>query len=117
MPRRRKTTDIEKKVGSWLRENGLKFKREFRIDYFPVDFYLPEEKLVIQTDGCYWHFTQCDCNKGKIPSTRQKTQIVKDKSCNGVLFARGLKVVRLPGCQVIKNWDQCEIKILNALKR
>lgn len=113
---KRKTTDIEKKVGSFLRETGVYFKREHRVDNFHVDFFIPSVKVVIQTDGCYWHYNKCDCNKGKTPNNTQIGQMIRDKSCNGVMRSRGYKVLRLWGCRIRNNWEECKEEILQTIK-
>lgn len=114
--RGKKTTDIEKKVGSWLRGQKINFRREYRIDYFSVDFFIPSSKLVIQTDGCYWHYNSCDCNKGRKPTNTQMAQTLRDKACNGVMRARGYKVLRLWGCKILNDWETCEKQIVESLQ-
>jgi len=113
---RRKATSIEKAIGSFLRKNNTYYRREFKIDFFHVDFYIPSSNLVIQTDGCYWHFHQCEENAGKIPTGKQLTQMHRDKACNGVMTSRGYKVLRLWECEIINDWEGCEQKILKSLE-
>ncbi len=51
---RRKQTDAEKKLWAVLRNRqlaGVKFRRQFPIDKYIVDFYAPECKLAIEADG------------------------------------------------------------------
>jgi len=113
---RRKATGIEKTISSWLRQKGIYYRREYRIGFFNVDFYIPSANLVIQTDGCYWHFNNCKCNVGKKPTGKQLAQKERDKACNGVLFSKGYKVLRLKECDIINNWTECEKRILSFLK-
>ena len=113
---RRKATSIEKSVNSFLKENNIYFKREYRVGFFNVDFYIPGSNLIIQTDGCYWHFHQCEANQGKSPTDKQLTQINRDRSCNGVMLSKGFKVLRLWECEMNKDWEGCKQKILKALE-
>ena len=57
-----KTTELPmKKI---LDDLGYKYKHPYPIHglkhFFPVDFFLYEEKIIIETDGIYWH-----CHPGK----------------------------------------------------
>jgi DNA mismatch endonuclease (patch repair protein) len=113
---RNKSTDIEKFLAGWLKKNNIYFKKEYRVDYFSVDFYIPSKKAVIQTDGCYWHFNPCRCNKGKTPTSQQVTQMMRDKSCNGVMASRGYKVIRLWECDIKNNWKECEKRLKKSLE-
>lgn len=113
---RRKATGIEKKISKWLKVNGIYYRREYRIGFFNVDFYIPSANLVIQSDGCYWHFNACSCNVGKKPTGKQLAQQARDKACNGVLYSRGFKVLRLKECDILNNWEECERQIRSYLK-
>jgi very-short-patch-repair endonuclease len=51
---RKNQTDAEKKLWSVLRSrqlNGIKFRRQFSIDRYILDFYAPEYKIAIEADG------------------------------------------------------------------
>jgi very-short-patch-repair endonuclease len=51
---RRNQTDAEKKLWSFLRNrslNGLKFRRQFSVGKYILDFYCPELKIGIEADG------------------------------------------------------------------
>jgi len=111
-----RATSIERKVAEWLGDNNIYYRTQYRVDHFSVDFFIPSVNLVIQTDGCYWHFNPCDCNVGKMPSGKQQTQLLRDQACNGVLLSRGLKVLRLWECNINNNWEQCAESILKALE-
>ena len=111
-----KSTSIERKVAKWLTNSNIYYKPQFRVGYFSVDFYIPKGNLIIQTDGCYWHFNHCSCNVGKVPTAKQNAQHFRDKSCNGVLLSRGHKVLRLWECDINNDWEGCTQKILKALE-
>ena len=57
---RRKSTKAEKILWEYLRNRnlaGFKFKRQYSVDSFIIDFYCPKVKLGIEVDGEV-HFTE-----------------------------------------------------------
>jgi len=51
---RKNQTDAERNLWSVLRNrqlNGIKFRRQFSIDKYILDFYAPEHKIAIEADG------------------------------------------------------------------
>jgi very-short-patch-repair endonuclease len=51
---RKNQTDAENKLWRILRSrqlNGIKFRRQFSVDRYILDFYSPEHKLCIEADG------------------------------------------------------------------
>ncbi len=51
---RRDQTFCEKIVWSYLRDRktlGCKFRRQYSVDHYVIDFYCPELKLAIELDG------------------------------------------------------------------
>lgn len=51
---RRAMTDAEKRVWIFLRKRqvkGIKFRRQYSIDQFIIDFYCPQLKIAIEIDG------------------------------------------------------------------
>jgi len=77
---------------------GRKFRRQSSIKSFIVDFYCPEEKLVIELDGDF-HFD----NKA-IKDDEKRTLILKKE---------GLKVIRFENQEVLLNLDS----VLSKIKR
>jgi very-short-patch-repair endonuclease len=56
---RKNQTNEEKLLWQHLRKkqlNGIKFYRQYSIDYYIADFYAPKLKLAIELDGAH-HFT------------------------------------------------------------
>ena len=78
---------------------GLKFKRQFSIGRYIVDFYCAELKLVIEIDG--------DSHIGK-----EKY----DKERENVLKSYGLKVVRFKDDDVKINFDLIETEFNEIVK-
>ncbi|HHT9120572.1 MAG TPA: endonuclease domain-containing protein, partial [Candidatus Hypogeohydataceae bacterium YC41] len=68
--------------------NGLKFRRQYGIDDYTVDFYCPELKLAIEIDGdVHIH----------------NPRIIYDEQRQRYIEALGIKVLRYTNIDVIKN--------------
>lgn len=115
--KKHKATSIEKKIEKFLKELGVVYKKEYRIECFPVDFFIPKYKVVIQADGCYWHFCNCECNEGKKPTPVQKKQMYSDAACNKILKGLQYKVIRLKECEINNDWDRCKNRIKRLLRK
>ena len=107
----RKVTDIEDLMAQLLKELGLKFKREYYIGNYPVDFYLPDYKLSIQTDGC-WHHSHKNCKLAagkKYP--RQVFQVRRDKACMAYHKHVKISILRIRECTLKGDRD----KVINII--
>ena len=52
----RKETNPERLVRKWLENNGVNFRQEIGwLKKYYTDFYLPDEKVIIEVFGDYWH--------------------------------------------------------------
>ena len=69
---------------------GLKFRRQHGIGPYIVDFYCPEQSLVIEVDG---------------DSHTNADQIVKDRQREQYLQSLGLCVIRYINDDIVKNLD------------
>ena len=69
---------------------GLKFRRQHGIGPYIVDFYCPEQSLVIEVDGD----SHADAN-----------QILKDRQREKYLQSLGLHVIRYINDDILKNLD------------
>ncbi len=70
---------------------GRKFRRQFSVDSYVLDFYCPEEKLAVELDGAH-HFT---------PEGLQH-----DEKRDAFLKRRGITVLRIENEKVFKNTGQ-----------
>ncbi len=93
IPRRRdlrhNQTDAEKKLWQALRSRqfeGLKFRRQYSVGPYILDFYCPEKKLCIELDG-----------------GQHATNIDHDKQRSQYLTGLGMTVVRFWNNDVLKN--------------
>ncbi len=76
---------------------GRKFRRQTSIGSFVVDFYCPEEKLVVELDGDV-HF-----NEEAIEYDKERTEYIE---------SLGLRVIRFENNEVLKNTEF----VLNKIK-
>jgi very-short-patch-repair endonuclease len=51
-------TNIEREVEEWIKKSGKKYQKQHRIGNCYVDFYLPDERTIIEADGAFWHKDQ-----------------------------------------------------------
>lgn len=83
-----KDTSIELKMEALLKKLGVEYQKQ--VPLFGVvraDFYIPDRKLVIQCDGCYWH--GCPTHH---PSRTERQE--RDRKQDFALQEKGLKVLR-----------------------
>ncbi len=70
--------------------NGLKFRRQYGINNYVVDFYCPELRLAIEIDG------DVHCYNSRITYDKQRQKDIE---------ALGIKVLRYTNIDVIKNLE------------
>ena len=68
--------------------NGMKFRRQYGINNYTVDFYCPEHRLAIEVDGGVHYYT----SRTAFDKLRQKD-----------IEALGIKILRYTNNDVIKN--------------
>jgi len=98
---RRDQTDAEAKLWSWLRGgqlDGLRFRRQFPIGDFIVDFCCRERRLIVEVDG-----GQHDLERAK------------DLKREELLKARGCQVLRFWNSDVLDSIEGVLDKIREAL--
>jgi very-short-patch-repair endonuclease len=86
-------TGPETRLWSRLRARqlqGLKFRRQHGIGPYIVDFYRPEQSLVIEVDG---------------DSHADADQVVKDRQREQYLQSLGLRIIRYINDDIVKNLD------------
>jgi len=95
---RRDQTDAEKKLWGILRNRqlvGVKFRRQFPVGKYILDFYSPEHGLGIEADGGQ------HCENG----VKQKDEVRTEE-----LFRLGIKILRFSDREILNNIEGvCEI--------
>ena len=98
-------TRSENRLWAWLRDRrfeGYKFRRQFPIDGYVLDFYCAELKLAIEADG------------------RQHGQILMAQYDDQRLLAlqeRGIEVLRIPNELLIRDSPMVETIIRHAIEQ
>lgn len=60
---KKKQSNLEYFIEEILIDNNIDFKKQFRVDNFVADFFLPQYNLVIEADGLYWHSDKTGTSK------------------------------------------------------
>ncbi len=101
---RKNQTNAERKLWSLLRNRQLakvKFRRQFPVDRYILDFYSPEYKLGIEADGGQ-HYS----DKGK----------VKDKLRTGKLARHGIQILRFSDLDILNNIEGVYAVVLKTIE-
>ncbi|MBC8555194.1 MAG: endonuclease domain-containing protein [Candidatus Brocadiales bacterium] len=101
---RKNQTDAESKLWSLLRNRQLakvKFRRQFPIDRYILDFYSPEYKLGIEADGGQ-HYS----DQGKID----------DELRTGKLNEHGIQILRFSNLDILNNIEGVYVVIIKAVE-
>jgi very-short-patch-repair endonuclease len=92
-------TECEKRVMGFLKSRGLRFRVQHPIDFYIVDFYLPNHHLVIEVDG-EQHIT----TEGK----------VYDEYRDEIMHLYELRVLRISNRDIRANAAKAFQRILDA---
>ena len=101
---RQNQTNVEDLVWRYLRNRqllGYKFKRQYSVDHFVIDFYCPELKLAVELDGA---------------SHNNPEQIEYDIKRQKYLEEFNIKFVRIKDEDLFGNTNQAFMKIENTIK-
>ncbi|MBI5072079.1 endonuclease domain-containing protein [Candidatus Falkowbacteria bacterium] len=101
---RRNQTDAERKLWSAIRDRqlgGIKFRRQFPVDKYILDFYAPEYHLGVEADGGQ-HFEN--------PSQKY------DETRTTELAKHGVRILRFTNLEILKNLRGVCEKILEVTK-
>lgn len=80
---------------------GYKFRRQYSVDHFVIDFYCPELKLAVELDGAVH----------EIPEQKEY-DIARQK----YIEAFGIKFIRIKNEELLSNPNKAFQKIENAIK-
>ena len=84
---RNNSTMAEKALWNWLKGDqvdGLRFRRQFSVDNYILDFYCPKLKLCIELDGDYhFHVNQplCDAEREESLLTKYGIHTLRFENC------------------------------------
>jgi very-short-patch-repair endonuclease len=100
---RKNMTEAEIRLWNHLRRKqikGLQFFRQRPIGNYIVDFYAPEEKLVIEVDGGQYY---------------EEDGLEYDEARDAFLEGQGLKVIRFSNLNVLKNINGIVEKVIEVV--
>lgn len=97
-----KNTSIELKIEAELQKRKINYQKQVPLcNIAIVDFYLPEYKIVIQCDGCYWHNCPIHFPTGNV------CRIDIDKKQNILLLKAGFTMYRFWEHDINKSSEEC----------
>ena len=102
---RRNQTDAERKLWSKLRNRQLfdiKFRRQFSMGNYVLDFYSPEYKLAIEADGGQ-HYEDIGRKKDEI-RTRELSEL-------------GIEIIRFSDIDILNNIEGVCVIIQNVIEK
>lgn len=99
--RLREPTSIERAVVSVLTEMDIAFEQQVLFKYYVADIYLPEQNVIVECDGDYWHSTP--------------VMIAHDKKRDKWFMNHGIGVIRLKECDIKANARQCVEQALKGI--
>lgn len=99
-----KSTEL-KLIKSFKESNIKGWRRKYKLFGNP-DFVFPKKRIVIFTDGCFWHGHSCRKTKPKENAQYWQKKIhnnkLRDKLVSEVLRQKGWQVIRIWECQIKK---------------
>ncbi len=108
-------TKIELKIKNFLDEMKITYIKNYKLNNFLCDFYLPNYNFVIECDGDYWHVNPLFYNN-KTLTNPQIRNLERDKRKNIMLNECKISFLRFWEYDINKNFDDVKNKILFTLK-
>lgn len=81
---------LEDKVADHL----LAWSRQYRVEWYELDFAMPDKKIAIEIMGCWWHCCPL-CHPEGAKYKMQKTNLRSDKAKRTYLKKQGWKVIEI----------------------
>lgn len=110
----KKDTFIEKKVEQFLKLHNIKYKKEYKIGKFFIDFYLPKYNVCIECQGDYWHANPYKYDRKNLKYQMQKDNVRRDKIKYFYLKRNNVTLLNLWEYEIRKNFDRIKSKILQV---
>lgn len=102
-----KDTSIEIKIEIELQKRGINYQKQVSLcNIANVDFFLPDYKIIIQADGCYWHNCPIHFPKNIIKRTE------KDTRQDTGLKENGFNVYRFWEHEINESVEECINRIV-----
>jgi len=107
----RKRTKLHAQLKAALVHAGVQSETEYEVGYYAIDEAVPDVKLSIEADGCYWH----GCTVCGFPGHPQIAHY--DKAKESYLRNRGWTILHFPGHEIKKDADACACVVTRTIER
>lgn len=109
---------IQLSINDLLEQNNIEYKREEIFKYYAVDNYLPNENLIIEVMGDYWHSNPLRYNTDKYQLNEMQARgIVKDKQKHSyILNHENIEILYLWETDINNNLELCKNLILKYVE-
>jgi len=84
-------TSLERKYYLMLKDIGIYYVPQYPLDGRFYDAYLPDQKILIEFDGSFWHPTDIKDCKYDFQKKNMATDVLKNKIAKN----HGLKIIRI----------------------
>ncbi|MBW3545403.1 MAG: DUF559 domain-containing protein [Bacteroidetes bacterium] len=111
--KQQKETKPERNFRDVLNEVNIPFKAQHNVKGFLFDFYIPDENLLIEVDGDYWHGNP---EKFPDPSSMQRKNRRRDRLKTKVAREQGYRVVRFWESDINANPSDVKSQLLEQFK-
>lgn len=95
-------TGLEIEGRSILHEIGVAFSEQVKIGNYIVDIYIPENDIVVEWDGIYWH--------------SKPERVKSDSNKNNYLKAKGYNLLRFDEVEVYNYRESVMLRIRKAIQ-
>lgn len=104
----------EKKLKIEMEKRGIIFIHQYKFGKFLCDFALPQNKLIVEADGDYFHYNPQLVKKKPTERQLKKRELDKDKKeyCD----KKGWTLLRFWECEIKKDVKSCVDKIEETIK-
>lgn len=106
-------TKIQIKANNLLEKMEIDYNREYVIQYYSCDLYLPKHNLIIEVMGDYWHGNPLKYNSQKYDMNDiQAKTILKDKQKKSYISSHtGISILYLWESDINKDIKKCEMLV------
>jgi DNA mismatch endonuclease Vsr len=108
---RQKGTKIETVVAIFLRELGLRYRKNVKHLPGSPDFANRSRRWAVFVNGCFWHH-HTGCRKATVPKSNTNFWMAKFRD-NRRRDARAIRRLRHEGYRVVVIWE-CQEKLIHA---
>jgi very-short-patch-repair endonuclease len=107
-------TKPEKLVKELLESLDVVYESQAVVGYYTVDFLLPNQDVVVQADGDFWHANPEFYGDDELYALQKKNRRI-DASCNSFLEDRDYTVVRFWENDLYNHLDECRSELVQHL--